>query len=95
MYTETITWHELKIRDLTDEEKAEYEEYCEIYGMPEYIIEGELPNDGQEILIVTRWGVTTDTCIVDEEDGYALEDRGDWEGVIAWAEFPRYKMEEE
>lgn len=89
MYAETIIWNEIKIRKLTGEEKAEYEEGD--YLVPEYIIEGRLPDDGQLILIATQWGVQPDTCIADV-DGYGLEDMGEWIDVLAWAEFPRYKM---
>ena len=57
-----------------------------------------MPEDGQEILVVTRWGIGTDCCSVDG-DGVnnllELENRGDWDGVIAWAEMPKYKQEAE
>ena len=52
-----------------------------------------MPDDGDEILIVTKYGVDTDVCGIDE--GYYLEGHGDWEGVIAWAEMPKYKAGEE
>lgn len=85
-YEETIKWHEVIQRPLTDEEKKEYAEYS---YEPAYMLDCLLPDDGQEILIATRWGVDTDICCVDEF--YYLESRGDWEDVLAWAEMPKYK----
>lgn len=98
-YIEQITWHEITTRKLTDEERAEYAE-CGFadYEVPEYIFDCAMPDDGQEILVVTRWGVDTDCCSIDG-DGVnnllGLENRGDWDGVIAWAEMPKYKQEAE
>ena len=98
-YIEQITWHEVTTRKLTDEERAEYAErgFAD-YEVPEYIFDCTMPEDGQEILVVTRWGVGTDCCSVDG-DGVnnllELENRGDWDGVIAWAEMPKYKQEAE
>ena len=98
-YIEQITWHEVTTRKLADEERAEYAErgFAD-YEVPEYIFDCTMPEDGQEILVVTRWGVGTDCCSVDG-DGVnnllELENRGDWDGVIAWAEMPKYKQEAE
>lgn len=83
-YKETITWHEVKTRPLTDKEK---EEYAEVE--PEYMLDCPLPDDGEEILVATKHGVEVDVCGIDE--GYYLENRGDWEDVLAWAPMPRYK----
>lgn len=90
-YEEIIKWHEVVKRPLTDEEK---EEYSEIYVyIPEYMLEYPLPDDGQEILTVTKCGdVDIDICCYDGV--YTLENRGDWDDVIAWAEMPKYKAGE-
>ena len=88
IYEETIRWHEVIKRPPTKEEK---EEYLEVWDCePEYILDCEMPDDEQEILIVTKYGVDTDVCGIDE--GYYLENRGDWDDVIAWAEIPKYKV---
>ena len=65
-YIGQITWHEVTCRALTAEEKAEYAErgYAD-YEVPEYIFDCEMPDDGDEILIATRWGVDKDICSVD------------------------------
>lgn len=82
-----IEWHEVKTRPLTDEEK---EYYSEIAMDPEYIFDCEMPEDGQEILIYTKWGTDKDICSNDADYGIGLEGRGDWDGVYAWAEMPTY-----
>ena len=84
---EKIIWHEVIKRPPTEEEKEAFD--CE----PEYILDCEMPDDEQEILIVTGWGVDTDICGIDE--GYYLENRGDWDDVIAWEEIPKYKAGEQ
>ena len=79
---EQIVWHEVKTRKLTDEEKAEYADY----EVPQYMFDCEMPSDGQEILVVTEWGVSTDICSVDCDEFNSfigLENRGDWEDVLA------------
>ena len=92
-------WHEVKTRKLTDEEKAEYTErgYAD-YEVPQCMFDCEMPSDGQEILVVTAWGVSTDICSVDCDEYnnlIGLENRGDWEDVLAWAEMPKYRQEVE
>lgn len=98
-YVEQIVWHEVKTRKLTDEEKAEYAErgYAD-YEVPQYMFDCEMPSDGQEILVATEWGVAPDVCSVDCDECnnlIGLENRGDWEAVLAWAEMPKYKQEVE
>jgi len=96
MYEEKIIWHEITTRPLSEEEKAEYAErgYAD-YEIPEYMFSCEMPDDGQEILIATSWGVSLDVCVGDC-DGVGnnvscLEDHDDWDGVKAWASMPKYK----
>lgn len=86
-YEEIITWNKVKTRPLTEEEKREA---IKQFGYEfNYTFDCKMPDDGDEILIVTKYGVDTDVCGMDE--GYYLEGLGDWEGVIAWAEMPKYK----
>lgn len=86
-YEEIITWHKVKTRPLTKEEKREC---IEQFGYEfSYMFDCEMPDDGDEILIVTKSGVDTDVCGI--EEGYYLEGYNDWENVIAWAEMPKYK----
>lgn len=92
IYEEKIIWHEVTTRQPTEEE-LEY--YSEIYGYePKYVFDCIMPEDGQEILIATKWGVDKDICAIDDY-GYGLEGFGDWDDVLAWAEMPKYKAGEQ
>ena len=95
MFEEKIVWHEITTRPLTEEEKAEYAESgYDDYEIPEYIFSCEMPKDGQEILVATSWGVSQDLCMIDCDERnnlFSLETRGDWDGVKAWADMPKYK----
>lgn len=95
MFEEKIIWHEITERPLTNDEKAEYAErgYAD-YEIPEYMFSCEMPEDGQEILVATNWGVSQDLCMIDCDECnnlFELETRGDWDGVKAWADMPKYK----
>ena len=87
-----VVWHKVTTRPLTAEE-AEYYAEMELDGI-EYIFDCEMPDDGQEILIATKWGTDKDICSNDAEYGIGLEGLGDWEGVYAWAEMPKYEVSE-
>lgn len=91
-YEEKIIWHEFKTRPLTDEEKAEY---IKTLGYKfDRIIDCKMPDDGEKILIATNDGcISCDVCSIDE--GYYLESiSDDWNNVVAWAEMPKYKVED-
>ena len=83
-YEETIVWHEIVTRPMTPEEREEF-------GEAEYYLDCVMPEDGQEILVATKFG--TDTDISRYDGGYYLEGLGSWDDVIAWAEMPKYKVE--
>ena len=89
-YEEIITWYKVKIRPLTEEEKRED---IEQFGYEfNYMFDCKMPNDGDEILVATKYGVDTDVCRIDK--GYYLEWYS-WKNVIAWAEMPKYKTGEQ
>ena len=95
-YKEEIIWHEISMRPLTEEEAKEYEEW--FYGsVPSCIMDCELPDeDGQEILVATKYGVDTDTYMMDSDDYYNssyLDSGREWTEVFAWAEMPKYRGE--
>lgn len=97
----TGEWIPVKYRPLTTEERIEFAEY---YGIEysdtvdEKAFDCPMPDDGQEILISTRWGVSTDVADNDIIDGgysaYGLEGNGDWEGIDAWMPLPEPYKEE-
>ena len=80
-YIEMIKWNEVKKRKPTKEEQAEF--YERDIGEVPYILIGDMPENGEEILIATPYGVSTDICGLDDDYGFYLEDRGDWDDVIA------------
>lgn len=92
---EIIEWNKVVMRPLTEEEKADYTERgYQDYELPEYALDCPLPDDGQEILIATKWGVSSDICACDYDDVntlYELETNGDWDDVLAWAAMPKYE----
>lgn len=73
-------WIPIKTRPLTEEEKEEYPDYSFMYDC-------QMPEDGQQILISTKYGVEFDTCFAD--DGYYLDSDRDWEDVYAWQPLPK------
>ena len=89
-------WIPIKTRPLTDEELKSLSQY---YGSnykdtaEEWAFDCPMPEDGQEILISTSWGVSTDYCKFDCTDEgfglYSLEDLGDWDHVKAWMPMPK------
>lgn len=83
-YKETITWYEIKTRLLTDEEKDEHPTW-------DMIVEGAIPDEDEEILVATKSGVFTDTCLYGYDKGFYLDSGKDWDEILAWAEMPKYK----
>lgn len=83
---ETIEWIEVKFAEPTEEE-------IEAWAKKEpdislcYMMDCPIPEDGEEILIQTKHGVSVDTCGYNY--GYYLEGHGSWEDVIAWARMPK------
>lgn len=98
----TGEWIPVKYRPMTTEERKEFAEhygieYCDTAD--EKALDCPMPEDGQEILISTKWGVCTDVADNDIDcDGYntyGLEGNGDWDGVLAWMPLPEpYKKGE-
>lgn len=59
-----------------------------------YILDCPMPEEGQEILISFNGVVDMDVCCYDE--GWYLDNRGDWTDVDAWMPLPApYKESEE
>lgn len=90
--TPECQWIPITYRPMTEEEEKEL---CVKWNIKEGSLEDwekrvftcPLPEDGQEILISTHWGVSEDVCTWDD-DCVGLEDRGDWDGVDAWMPKP-------
>lgn len=75
-------WHEISLREPTEEEKTEMDD-------PEgRVYNCELPEDGEEVLVTTKWGnVCTDTFFY-EAGWCGFEFHEEPEDVIAWRRMP-------
>ena len=78
-------WIPVKTRPMTDEEKEYYSEYhFEGNGM---IYECSLPDDGQEVLITSKYGTVDKTTFYTDYGNY-FENYEDYDDVIAWQPLP-------
>lgn len=87
-------WIPVKKRPMDPEEQDEWEERLGVILTKEeaVIFTGKMPEDGQEILICSKYGhVTADQCINDEY-GLGLESNGDWDCITAWMALPEPYM---
>lgn len=88
---EKIVWHKIKMRPATKEEIEYFKENLDYFDDDEQeVFDCEMPDDGEEILVVTKYGVSIDTCLSDDY-GYGLEENSYWDGIIAWAKIPVYR----
>lgn len=93
-------WIPIRMRPMTEEEKTKlfikYGQDAVYEDMK--VFDSPMPEDGQEILISTPWGVSKD--VVDNDiagEGficYGLEELGDFDNVIAWMPLPEPYKEE-
>lgn len=88
-------WIPIKTRSLTNKEKEEYADLGYSEDSIDSMYDCHLPNDGEEVLITTRYDeVTTDTFYRDE--GCYFETYCDKDDVKAWMPKPTpYKGERE
>lgn len=84
-------WVPVKTRPMTEQERKELDEVCDWIdwaGDEATVFDCKMPEDGQDVLICTESGcIMLDTCINDDY-GYGLEARDDWENVTAWMPLP-------
>lgn len=87
---EIPSWNPVKFRKMTDEEIKEHEEQIgeQIPEDERVCFDCSMPEDDEEILVSTKWGVHLDRCEIDPDYGYGLEENGDWDGVVAWMPLP-------
>ena len=79
-------WIPIKTRPMTEEEKEYYSEYLSegngiIYDCP-------LPDDGQEVLITSKYGSVDKTTFYTDCGNY-FEQYEDYDEVIAWQPLPK------
>lgn len=76
-------WIEVKWRDLTEEEKESYPEFCAWADF-------ELPDHGEEILISRNNGKWIDLVTFDYDEGVGDDAGTDWlTDVDAWMPLPK------
>lgn len=79
-------WIPVKTRPMTEEEKEYYSEYLvDGNGM---IYECTLPDDGQEVLITSKFGSIEKTTFYTDCGNY-FENYEDYDEVIAWQPLPQ------
>jgi len=87
-------WIPITSRPGTDEEYEAFSQYGDCPREDFRVFDCPLPDDGQEVLVTTRWGdVCTDTWYRDVDCCY-FENNSDDDDVIAWMPKPEpYKKE--
>ena len=90
-----MAWFPIRYRDMTDEE---IKDMCERYDIDNpdkeqdcWAFDCLLPEDGQEVLVCSKYGVEIDTFCVDE--GCWFENHPDRDELLAWMPLPEYTSE--
>ena len=84
--TSTDGWIPIKTRSMTEEEKEYYSEY--LFEGNGLIYECPLPDDGQEVLITSKYGSVDKTTFYTDCGNY-FENYEDYDEVIAWQPLPQ------
>ncbi len=90
-------WIPLKTRPMDEEEITEWSERIgyNLDGDEAVIYVSQLPDDGQEVLVCTKWGqISIDTFGDDPDYGCGFEDH-DIDDILAWMPLPEPYKEEE
>lgn len=94
-----MKWIPIKTRPMDEEERAEWSERLgyDIEGEDALIYVSQPPDDGQEVLICSRYGtVRIDRFENDPDYGCFFEEKGDMDGIVAWMPLPEpWRGEEE
>ena len=78
-------WIPIKTRPMTEEEKEYYSEY--LFEGNGLIYECPLPDDGQEVLVTSKYGSVDKTTFYTDCGNY-FENYEDYDEVIAWKPLP-------
>ena len=76
---EGLQWIPITMRPIEEDEKIDFPEAT-------FMFDCHMPENGEEILITTKYGVEFDTCYND--DGYYLDSNRSWDEVFAWMPLP-------
>lgn len=80
------SWIAIKTRPMTEAEKEYYSEY--LFDGNGLIYECPLPDDGQEVLITSKYGSVDKTTFYTDCGNY-FENYEDYDEVIAWQPLPK------
>ena len=80
-----VGWIPIKTRPMTEEEKEYYSEY--LFEGNGLIYECPLPEDGQEVLVTSKYGSVDKTTFYTDCGNY-FENYEDYDEVIAWQPLP-------
>ena len=72
-------WIPITMRPIEEDEKIDFPDATFMFDCP-------MPENGEEILITSKYGVEFDTCYND--DGYYLDSDRSWDEVLAWMPLP-------
>lgn len=86
---EQSCWIPVKLEELTDNEKQELAERhnVEIEDLYDYRFACPLPDDGEEVLICTKWGICITEFSSFDGEYFSFEDYNP-EDVLAWMQLP-------
>ena len=93
---EAQQWIPITSRPMDEEERAEWSEKLgyDIEYEEAVIYTSQLPDDGQEVLVCSKYGHIAMDTFYDDECGCYFEDNGDMDGIVAWMPLPEPYKEE-
>jgi len=77
----TMNWIPIKLRPLTYEEKQQWPDQEEIFDCP-------LPEDGQDVLVTTKYGHVVFDTFCSDDKGFYFEYYCQADDLIAWMPLP-------
>jgi hypothetical protein len=90
-------WIMVESRPMDEEERKEWSERIgyDLQDDEAVIYTSELPDDGQEVIVCSKWGhVWLDTFSNDPDYGVGFEGNGDMDGIVAWMPLPEPPKED-
>ena len=82
-------WIPIEYRPGTEEEYAEFSKYGSCPRSEFKVYTNKMPEDGQSVLITTKWGTVCEDIFHDDVDSVYFEDHDDPDVVIAWMPKPK------
>lgn len=89
VYDMDSNWIPIEQRPGTEEEYAEFSKFGTCPRSEFKVYTNEMPEDGQDVLITTKWGTVCEDIYHDDVDASYFEDHDDPDDVIAWMPKPK------